>query len=281
LSSNKVFGCIHDPRSKYIVLGIPLEQTITYKPGTRMAPTTIRDACCNLELYSIIKRKSIEHIGYNDLGDVVVSPGDLVQTFENISRVVKGVVEEYGESIIYILGGEHLITYPVVKALDKYIDYIIVFDAHTDLRDEYLGSRINHATVFRRIIEDFGKEIIYYGVRALSRDEEKYLIDNKMVEVNYIDETSPDNVEELDGSIYISIDMDVFDPSIAPGVGNPEPYGLDTWRFFRIIEKILSLNNNVVGLDIVETNPLNDVNDITSILAAKIILEVTGILEFK
>jgi len=75
--------------------------------------------------------------------------------------------------------------------------------------------------------------------------------------------------------------MDVFDPSIAPGVGNPEPYGLDTWRFFRIIEKILSLNNNVVGLDIVETNPLNDVNDITSILAAKIILEVTGILESK
>ncbi len=276
LTTAKVFGCSLDRSSKYVIVGVPLDNTTTYKPGTRFAPSRIREAACELEFYSITTNKSLEHIGFNDLGDIVVSPGDLGKCFENIEKVVKGIVEEYRANYYIFLGGEHLLTYPILKAIDRDIEHIIVFDAHLDLRNEYLGSKYNHATVMRRIYEETGKTITYFGARAFSEEELFFLENNSDIKIYSVE----NNIDEISSNtrVYISIDMDVMDPAYAPGVSNPEPLGLKPYTMLKVLEKIIQ-NNKVIGIDIVEVNPLVDINDNTSLLAAKILLEIIGMLE--
>jgi len=179
LQKYKVFGCLENDNSKYVILGIPLDQTGTYKPGSRFAPDKIRDAACNLELYSITADLSIETIGFMDLGDIVISPGDLTESFKRIKQVIDGLLEDYPGRRYIFIGGEHLITYPVIDRLRTSIDRLIVFDAHTDLRDEYLGSRINHATYARRIIEEYKIPVTFIGVRAFSIDELDFIRENR------------------------------------------------------------------------------------------------------
>ncbi|MET1159430.1 MAG: agmatinase [Thermoprotei archaeon] len=283
ISKTGVFGCSENSDSGYAILGIPLDQATTYKPGTRFAPQSIRNAACNIEFYSMYTDMDIERIGFYDLGDIVVSPGDLVESFKRISYVVGHVIREYSDKIIYFLGGEHSISYPILKSMIDEVDTIVVFDAHSDMRDEYLGSKYNHATVMRRIVEEFEKQLILIGVRAISSEEIEFIRRNESI-VAY---TSMDIVRgkipnlPIRGNVYISIDMDVIDPSYAPGVDNPEPLGITPYNLLDILYRVINKANRVVALDLVEVNPLVDVNDITSILASKILIEATGILEKK
>jgi len=281
LSRVGVFGCVERTDLNYLVLGIPLDQSTTHKPGTRFAPTRIREAACNIELYSLYSELSLEDIGFNDLGDVVMPPGDLSKALENVEQVSRGVIEEYPNSLLIILGGEHTITYPIIKALKKRVDTLVVFDAHLDLRDEYLGSKINHATVMRRIFEDLHIPLVYVGSRAYSREEVQFLHTVKSDEISVC--SAPMvmrgmcNFKDL-GKVYLSIDVDVVDPSYAPGVSNPEPLGITPHDLVKVLYSILDEAEGVVGLDLVEVNPLVDVNDITSILASKIVFELIGFL---
>ncbi len=292
LCNTKVFGCCSDERSDYLIIGLPLEISTTYKTGTRFAPGRIREASCNIEYFSLQTWTSLENICFNDLGDVVVSPGDITSSLNNIEVVVKGLLEEYPGKNYFFIGGEHLITYPIVKAFTNYedIDALVVFDAHTDLRYEYLGSRINHATVFRRLLEESSLNILYIGSRALSLDELGFINEHRDV-IKLIDPYTLYSAEEDLSSIiknyiggkkiYLSIDMDVFDPGYAPGVSNPEPLGIDPFIFLKSVKYIIESTSKIIGIDIVEVNPLMDINDITSLLASKIIFEIIALINRK
>lgn len=270
-----VFGCTSDEKSPVALLGVPLDTTTTYRPGTRFAPPKIREAACNLELYSLLADLSLEAKGFKDYGDLNLPPGDVERSIDYIRIAVRNIREEHDQFLI-VLGGEHLLTYPVLQVYKDIVDTVIVFDAHLDCRDEYLGSRFNHATFLRRAVES-GMRVVHLGSRAYSRDELDFAKTSGIEVYSALQVNSIiDRLSDL-GRVYISIDVDVFDPSIAPGVSNPEPFGIDLETFAKLLIAIFKNSREVVATDIVEVNPLVDHGDVTSILAAKIGLELTGL----
>lgn len=270
-----VFGCISNERSPVAILGVPLDTTATYRPGTRFAPSRIREAACNLELYSLLADLSLETLGYKDYGDLNLPPGSVEKSLEHVKIAIKNIREEH-EHFLIILGGEHLLTYPALQAFKEAVDTVVVFDAHLDCRDEYLGSRLNHATFLRRVAES-GFRVIHFGSRAYSSEEMDFA-KGSGIEVYNVFRVKNESVKISDlGHVYISIDVDVFDPSIAPGVSNPEPFGLDLETFAKLLVNVFENSREVVAADIVEVNPLVDNSNITSILAAKIGIELTGL----
>ncbi len=290
------FGCSRNNESPYLVLGAPIDNTVTFKPGTRFAPSRIREVACDIEFYSIFSNKDIDLIGYHDLGNVVITPGDNNSSIKRIEKVIQGVREEYPWKKIIVLGGEHTTTYGVLKGLMNSIEpndlSYIVFDAHLDLREKYLGYRLSHASVNRLVYEEINIKPIIIGARAWSKEEYDYAKDHGIPVYNIID-LQQNMLEDVINKIskylentkylYMSIDMDVVDPGYAPGVSNPEALGLTPVQLLNILYGILERlePRQVVGFDIVEVNPLVDVNDVTSILASKIIVELTGILSSK
>lgn len=273
-----VFGCVEEERSPLNVIGVPLDYTGTYRPGTRFAPLSIREASCNIELYSITADLFLEDVGFRDHYDVLLPPGDTERVAKYIEVGLRGILEETSNGLIIILGGEHLLTYFSVKQLINNIDTLIVFDAHLDTRDEYLGSKLNHATFLRRLLEDYPDlNIVHIGSRAYSKEELDFAKKSKIKLYNILASLRGDIKLEEMGRVYISVDMDVFDPAYAPGVQNPEPLGIDFKTFISILDRIREKSPRVVGVDIVEVNPLVDASNITSILAAKVALELAGL----
>ncbi|MEM0355965.1 MAG: agmatinase [Desulfurococcaceae archaeon] len=272
------FGCCFNESSNMVVIGVPLDLSATYKPGTKLAPERIRIAACNLELYSTITGKCLENICFNDVGDIVIPPGDLFGSLEMIKYVVENVYREYRGRVVSYIGGEHLITYPIVRALKGEIDTLVVFDAHLDLRNEYLGSKWNHATVFRRLLEEVDVPIIFIGARAISSDELSFLKETNSIEVIDLFKALENDLELRSlGRTYISIDIDVLDPGYAPGVSNPEPFGLTPIKLLKHVREVVKYSEKIVGFDIVEVNPLVDVNDTTSLLASKLVFEISSL----
>ncbi|MEM4718207.1 MAG: agmatinase [Desulfurococcaceae archaeon] len=270
-----VFGCVENENSPIAIVGAPLDSTGTYRPGTRFAPQRIREASCNLELYSLIADIVLEDIGFKDYGDVLIPLSDLNKSLSRIEYVIGSISQEHSE-LLMILGGEHLLTYSSIRGLKNKIDTLVVFDAHLDMRGEYLDSNINHATFLRKLIEE-GVDILHIGSRAYSGDELSYLRSRSVKIYNIIDVYRGDLKLDNIGKVYISVDMDVFDPSIAPGVSNPEPFGLDTHRFLELLKDIIEKTDDITAVDVVEVNPLVDTSDVTSHLAAKILLEIAGL----
>ncbi|ADV64546.1 agmatinase [Desulfurococcus mucosus] len=271
------FACMEPGVSVGVLVGVPMDYTSTYKPGSRFAPDSVRNAACNIEFYSLATGRLMENEGLIDLGNIVLPPGDVEGSLRIIGDVVKGVVDEYPGMLLGFLGGEHLITYPIVKALKSSVDTLVVFDAHLDMRGEYLGSRVNHASFLRRLVED-GVRVIHIGSRAYSGDELEFLKKTRDVTVYSILEAlkGPLALGDL-GKTYISIDMDVLEPSYAPGVGNPEPFGLTPLHLLELLKRIVEASSRVIGFDIVEVNPLVDVNDVTSIMAGKLVFELAAL----
>jgi len=270
------FACLENVKSRVAVIGIPLDNTGTYRPGTRFAPQKIRDAACNLELYSIMANKSIEDVGFKDYGDIVLPPGDTARSLQRIELITRNISGEHN-GLLVILGGEHLLTYSTVRALEDRIDTLIVFDAHLDSRLEYLDSNVNHATFLRKLIEE-GVNVLHIGSRAYTEDEVNYVKSKSNVKVFNILDVYNNKLEFSDlGRTYVSVDLDVFDPAIAPGVSNPEPLGLNTYMFLNILKNVFNKSTSIVAIDVVEVNPLVDYSDVTSILAAKVVIESVGL----
>ena len=271
----QTFACLENDKSPLGVVGIPMDYTGSYKPGSRFAPQRIRDSACNIELYSLFTGIFLEDIGFKDYGDVILPPGDIEGSLEKIKLVMRNIIEEHS-GLLLVLGGEHLITYPVVEVIKDKIDELVIFDAHLDARSEYLGSKLNHATFLRRLLDE-GVNVIHIGSRAYSRDEYEYVSSRDNIKViNVLEAFKNIKLEDL-GRVYISIDMDVFDPSIAPGVSNPEPFGLSHYVLLSILRELFEKSTSVIGVDVVEVNPLVDVNGETSVLAAKLLIEVSGL----
>ncbi|MBS7641945.1 MAG: agmatinase [Candidatus Bathyarchaeia archaeon] len=266
--------------SKYVILGVPFDSTSTFRSGSRFTPQAIRTLIDNLETYSIRTGIDLEDVALCDIGDLNES-----LSVDEMLHMVKSVVSEiigYGKIPITI-GGEHTLTLGIVKTLPEV--QVVFLDAHLDLRDEYLGCKVCHATVARRILELSNvKSIFHIGVRAISKEE--YIFSSSM-NIPYITtldlrrgfKKAISIVESrLDKNtpIYISIDMDVLDPAYAPSVANPEPDGIDTGMLLDIIEYLASYK--VIGLDIVEATPMYD-SGLTILQASKILIEAIGYIE--
>jgi agmatinase len=272
-------------KADYIILGVPFDGTSTYRTGARSAPNAIRQASLNIETYSFRTGIDIEELQLHDLGDLHVS-GSAKKTLERLELIIKELLEA-GKTPVTV-GGEHSITLGVLEGLgDKASKTAIVsFDAHLDLRDEFLGLELSHATFMRRINEEVKPaKIIEVGTRATCKEELGYA---KKAEIEFLtshqirgEGTKPITnylKEQLSNyeSIYLSIDMDVLDPAFAPAVQNPEPEGLETHTLLDILYEIC--DRRVTGFDVVEVTPNFD-NGVSVIHAARIIFEILCYLE--
>ncbi|AEC51538.1 agmatinase [Pyrococcus sp. NA2] len=236
----------------FIILGLPFDGTTSYKPGARFGPVIIRQATLNLESYVIDYDIDIAELKIGDAGDVA-----LPVTIEDAIKVAEETIEELRRlnerALPIFLGGEHSMTYPAVKVL-KPKSYV-VFDAHLDLRDSYQGSKFNHACVARRIHE-LGTKVIVFGVRSAAKEEVKYANKEGIEWVHARDynfDAFVDLVFELPEPVYVSIDIDVFDISLVPETGTPEPGGLRFWDIIEALEWITE-RKRIVGFDIMEVS---------------------------
>jgi agmatinase len=263
--------------ARITVLGCPLDVTSSFRGGTKFAPESIRRASWTLETYSPYLKRDLDEMTFYDAGNLELPPGDLEHSLELIESAVAGIVEK-GKKIL-ILGGEHLITYPILKAIKKCFKgikkdmeqdmQIVHFDAHCDLRDEYEGQKLSHATVMKRVKELGRSEMFQIGIRSGTRREFEELapIDSPASLAAHLNRRIP---------IYVSFDMDVFDPSLVAGVTTPEPGGLtfnEVMEYFSVL-----MGTNIIGADIVELAPDYDTTFVSSVSASKVAREMLMLL---
>ena len=261
-----------------VVFGAGFDGTTSNRPGTRFASSAMRPEFYGLETYSPILDLDLEDFKICDIGDLELSIGNTDKVLEEIYIGTKEIVND--NKVPFMIGGEHLVTLPAFKAVyEKYDDvFVIHFDAHTDLRQEYNNNENSHATVIKRVWDIVGDNRIFqFGIRSGTKEEFEFALKDKhtYMEVETIN-TFKDIINKLDGkNIYITIDLDVLDPSIFPGTGTPEPGGV-TYREFREIFTILKESNiNIVGLDIVELSPDYDSTNVSTVVACKILRELS------
>jgi len=268
--------------TEYVIFGVPFDKTSTFRSGSRFAPSSIREASLNIESYDIQTELDLEDIKICDIGDLNIA-NDLNETLTRVGSVVKILIE--AKKIPIIIGGEHTITKGAVQAFKEDCG-IVIFDAHLDLRDDYLGSALSHATFVRRLTEEVGSDkIVMVGTRAVCKEEIEYA---KKIKLSYIPafeiQKNPNNkIIDLVKSnicdfekIYVSFDMDVLDPAFAPAVGNPEGNGLKISDAIDIITGLC--DENIVAFDLTEVTPHYDFG-VTSIQAANIISRIICKLE--
>ena len=268
--------------ASYIILGVPFDVTSTYRTGARFAPLAIREASLNIEAYSFRSEYDIENINLHDSGDLNVT-SETQETLKRLEHVTKEILTARKTPVL--IGGEHTITLGAASAMDK--DFAIIdFDAHMDLRDEYMNLKTSHTTFMRRINEQAKpRKIVEIGTRAVCKEEMKYakrasinFITTQQIREEGIDETV-DTVNRLLGNIkkiYLTVDLDVLDPGFVPAVQNPEPDGLCSHMFYDLLSTVC--DKRIVAFDVVEVSPPYD-NGITSIQAAKTIFEILSAIE--
>jgi len=253
------------------LFGIPFDATHSYKPGCRFGPDAIRDSFNNIEIFHPDLQVDLETVNIEDLGNTrhTVVASEMVDMVKKITTELVAKKRQ-----LFILGGEHSITYGTYTSFPKETGYV-VFDAHYDLRDEFADIKLSHASYLRRVVEERGAEnILHVGARAFVKEELEFLKENNIKTITdrqIRDGKGPsllkDYVSTFD-TIYSSFDLDVLDPAYAPGVGNPEAVGITSRELFELIYTFKE--TKVTGVDIVELNPYHD-NGATASLAAKII----------
>lgn len=256
-----------------VIVGVPMDFTVSYRPGTRMGPQQIRTVSYGIEEYSFYTNQDLRDYNFCDLGDMALPFGNVDKSLQIIEQVARKLSSD-GKFVIY-LGGEHLISWPLIKVYaETYPDLAVFhFDAHADLRQNYLGEINSHATVMRRVCEKIGGKNLYqFGIRSGERDEYEYAQANTNIFINRLLEPLAEVVKSLgQRPVYITLDIDVVDPAFAPGTGTPEPGGCSSKDIIEAVVMMSSLN--VVGMDLVEISPVNDRSDRTAILGAKLVRE--------
>jgi len=266
-------------KADYVFFGVPYDKTSTYRAGSRFAPGALRDVSANLELYSIRSGIDLENVPVHDMGDV-----DVVEDLEETLQRVKAVVAEITQAkkLPIMVGGEHSITKAAVESLPKDTG-LINLDAHMDMRDEFLGEKLSHATFMRRVAEYLGPDhIMEVGIRAFSKPELDFCKKEGVAIVTPLD-LRRDGIDKTGRRVssflgrfrhaYVTVDIDVLDPAFAPGVGNPEPDGLSTGELLGLVGS--SMVRNLSGFDLVEVSPQLDSGQ-TAAVGAKVILEAVA-----
>lgn len=256
-----------------VVFGAPFDGTTSFRPGTRFAPMNMRIESEGLETYSPYVDKDVSDLKVFDAGDLEFPFGNTEKVLNIIEDFTYDIVKD--NKIPLMIGGEHLVTLPTVKALyKKYNDlHILHFDAHTDLRQDYLGQKLSHATVIRRIWDFVGdNKIFQFGIRSGEREEFEWAKEHTYLN-KFNCNTLSDIIKKLKNKpVYITIDLDILDPSVFPGTGTIEPGGI---TFNEMLNSIKLLNElNIVGADIVELSPHYDNSGTSTAVACKILREL-------
>lgn len=268
-------GCDSDYNdAELVIFGAPFDSTTSYRPGTRFGPSAIRHESFGLETYSPYQDKDLEDHAIMDSGDLELCFGSSEQALKDIQGRTEQILQD--GKIPLLLGGEHLVTLGSVRAaVQKYPDlHIIHFDAHTDLREDYLGAKLSHACVIRRCHDILGDGRIHqFGIRSGERAEWKFAraghTDLHPFNLNGLEET----VKALqDAPIYFTIDLDVLDPSCFPGTGTPEAGGVDFMQLLEAIRTVCS--GNVVAADVNELCPILDQTGASTAIAGKVVREL-------
>jgi len=260
--------------AEIILFGAGFDGTTSFRPGTRFAPSAIRNESFGIETYSPYQDKDMIDYSYFDSGDLELPFGNTEKVLDDIRERTQTILND--GKIPFMIGGEHLVTLGAVRAVsEKYPDlHIVHFDAHADLRDDYLGQKLSHACVLRRCHDILGNNKIFqFGIR--SGDREEFRFADKHTYMNKFNfDTLPETVENLKGkNIYLTVDLDVLDPSVFPGTGTPEAGGVA----FDELRKALTLvctNLNIVGCDVNELSPHYDQSGTSTAVACKIIREI-------
>ena len=262
------------PEYKIAILGIPFDEKSCFLRGAARGPQAIRTASTGrmINSWTELGVNLEEETVMADLGDMDVS-GSFLEVFSRIEGKACEILEK--KAVPIFLGGDHSITYPIIKAFARKYNTldILHFDAHPDLYEELYGDRYSHACPFARIVEEgLAKNLVQIGIRAATGQQRDKAAKHK---VRMIEMKDIKDILWLDflNPLYISFDMDVLDPAFAPGVSHHVPGGLSTRQ---VIDMIHALNAEVVGLDVVELNPDRDKSGITAAAAVRVIMEVAG-----
>ncbi len=256
-----------------VLFGAPFDGTTSFRPGARFGSKAIRNESFGIETYSPYQDKDLEDLKIFDRGDLDLCFGNTARVLQDIEDCTDKVLED--NKIPVMIGGEHLVTLGTVRAFaKKYQDlHVVHFDAHTDLRDDYLGEKLSHATVMRRVLEIIGDKKLYqYGIRSGEKAEFKFAEEHSNL-TKFDFSGLEEDLKRLEGKpVYFTIDLDVLDPSEFPGTGTPEAGGVS---FKELLKAILAVGKlNIVGFDIVELSPHYDSSGRSTAIACKILREM-------
>ncbi len=274
---NQFIGCDKPFDAADVVLfGAPYDSTTSFRPGTRFGPAAMRAESFGIETYSMLQDRDIaEDAAVFDSGDLELPFGAPDAALGMIEACAAEIID--AGKVPFLIGGEHLVTLGAVRAVAKRHPglRIVHFDAHADLREDYLGVRLSHACVLRRCHDILGDgRIFQFGIRSGTRDERQFMRDGHVTTELFSDATLPGVVEKIgaDAPVYLTIDMDVLDPSEFPGTGTQEAGGLS---FSRLVAdmRLVCERLNVVALDNVELSPALDPTGRSTALACKFLRE--------
>lgn len=275
LNVSTFIGCEKTYKESELVLfGAPFDGTTSFRPGTRFAMQAIRPDSYGLESYSPYLDRDLEEAAIFDGGDLELPLGNTVRALDEIYEYSRELLAD-GKKFLMV-GGEHLVSLPAIKAAyEKYPNlHLIHIDAHTDLRDDYLGEKLSHASVIRRCHEFLGDDRIFqFGIRSGLKEEFVWATDHTYLE-RFTLYTLKEKIEQLkDVPVYITIDLDVLDPGIFPGTGTPEPGGI---MYRELLEAIMQFQQlqQIVSADIVELSPQYDPSGASTAIACKTIREM-------
>jgi agmatinase len=262
---NQFIGAREGTSSNIVLLGCPLDITSSFRNGSKFGPESLRRASWTLETYSPYLDMDLEDIDFSDSGDLELPRGNLLESLDMIEEATGDIVGASHKPLFF--GGEHLVTYPIMKGIRKKFPelQLVHFDAHCDLRDDYEGQKLSHATVMKRVAELGGITMHQIGIRSGTRQEFREFKPTR----------SPDELKaglKPEMPVYISFDIDVFDPSLVPGVTTPEPGGL----IFREVMDYLQMlrGAKIIGADLVELAPDYDNTFVSSVCTAKVAREI-------
>lgn len=257
--------------SRVVVTGIPYDRTSSFVPGSRFGPQLIRVATENTETYSPYQRRDLSEVPVHDCGDLTLDPMNWPEVSAAIREHTTALLSR--QKLPIFLGGEHSITPPIVAACQQHWHDLVVvqFDAHADLRSEFLGEAHSHATAMHWAAKTVGLQNIYqYGIR--SGTQEEFLTESHLHAFEVLAPIRRTKDEFQQRPVYLSIDIDVLDPGVMPAVSTPEPGGID---YRELIAALLELRDcRIVGADIVEYNPLANRDPAGAALIASLLREL-------
>lgn len=268
-------GCEANYEDARIVLyGAPFDSTTSYRPGTRFASRMMRAESYGLETYSPYQDLDLEDAAVFDGGDLELCFGDTQKALDDIHDFAADILKD--NKLPLLIGGEHLVSLPAIQAVyEKYPDLCVIhFDAHTDLRDDYLGAKLSHASVIRRVWDFVGDGRIWqFGIRSGERAEFYWAKEHTHLQKFNFDGLE-NAVAQLKGKpVYLTIDLDVLDPSCFPGTGTPEAGGVTFMQLFNAMLSIIQ-GCQVVGCDMVELSPMLDASGASTATALKVLREM-------
>lgn len=270
------FGCPYE-EAAIVVFGAPFDGTVSFRPGSRFGPSAVRSDSWGIETYSPYQDKDLTEVKGHDMGDLDLPSGDTQQVLKDIRDCAAMILADRKKFIM--LGGEHLVTLPAVEAvLREFPDLCIIHvDAHADLRNDYMGVRLSHATVIRRIWERVGDNRIWqFGIRSGERSEFRWGKEHTRLTPFVLDGIEKAIEEIGNRPVYLTVDLDVLDPSAFPGTGTPEHGGI---AFRELLDFLLKLQPlDIRAADLVELAPHYDQSGISTAAACKLLRELALIL---